>query len=67
MTARPLRGERYLPEDVAWLRRQLVDELPHLDYDRTREWYDTYANALPPPERAFLACNDRYFLLTGDL
>jgi hypothetical protein len=67
MTARPFRGERYLPEEGAWLRRQLIEELPHLDYAQTCEWYDLYANALRPPLQAFLACNDRYFLLTGPL
>lgn len=67
MTARPFRGERYLPEEGAWLRRQLIEELPHLYYAQTCEWYDLYANALRPPLQAFLACNDRYFLLTGPL
>jgi hypothetical protein len=61
------RGERYLPDQSAWLRSELVDELPHLGYAGTHAWYDAHVNRLPPTARAFLACNDRYFLLTGPL
>jgi hypothetical protein len=67
MSGHPFRGERYLPEDGTWLRQQLVEELPRLDYEQTRDWYDAHVPPLSKREQAFLACNDRYFLLTGPL
>src|ERR1043166_7685235 len=62
-----LRGERYLPAHGAWLRTLIADELPSLDCAGTHAWYDAHVRDLSPPEQAFLACNDRYFLLTGPL
>jgi hypothetical protein len=67
MSERQFRGERYLPDAGAWLRQQLTDELPYLDFKGTCSWYDTHADSLDGRASAFLACNDRYFLLTGPL
>ena len=67
MTERRFRGERYLPDAGEWLRRQLADELPHCDYAATCAWYRRHAAGLSDRAAAFLACNDRYFLLTGVL
>jgi hypothetical protein len=67
MSERQFRGERYLPDEGAWLRQQLTDELPYLDFKGTCSWYDTHAGSLDGRACAFLACNDRYFLLTGPL
>jgi hypothetical protein len=64
MSGRRLRGARYLPWEEAWLRQQVAEELPYLDYPRTRAWYDACEPDLRASERAFLACNDRYFLLS---
>src|SRR5262249_61680500 len=64
---RALRGERYLPAGEAWLRRALIEQLPSLDLAATRAWYTAHAALLSDPARAFLCCNDRYFLLTGPL
>src|SRR5262249_8499422 len=62
-----LRGERYLPEHGAGLRAQIAEELPKLDCADTHAWYDAHVRKLSQREKAFLACNDRYFLLTGVL
>jgi hypothetical protein len=56
---------RYLTDAGAWLRQQLADELPYLDFARTRDWYAAHVGSLSDRARAFLACNDRFFLLTG--
>jgi hypothetical protein len=66
MSERHFRGARYYPGD-GWLREQLRDELPYLDYRATCAWYDTHVRELPAREQAFLACNDRYFLLSRPL
>jgi hypothetical protein len=60
-----LRGTRYLSDASAWLKAQLTDELPFLDYGRTWAWYSTHVPRLTARDGAFLACNDRFFLLTG--
>jgi hypothetical protein len=75
---RPLRGLRYLSGGFgagrfgqgpfgesrsAWLTRALTDELPYLDYAGTLDWYIAHTERLTRREAAFLACNDRYWLL----
>jgi hypothetical protein len=67
MTRSDFRGARYYPEEGTWLRQQLREELPYLDYDGTIAWYRAHERFFNDRERAFLACNDRYFLLTGPL
>jgi hypothetical protein len=63
----PLRGTRYLTDADAWLATQLAGALPFLDFRRTRAWYAAHVHSLSDRARAFLACNDRYFLLSGPL
>jgi hypothetical protein len=60
-----LRGTRYLSDASAWLKAQLADELPYLDYGRTCAWYTTHVPRLAARDGAFLACNDRFFLLSA--
>src|SRR5690348_8111155 len=62
-----IRGERYLPAHRELLRAHIAEELPKLDCAGTHDWYDAHLRGLSPQELAFLACNDRYFLLTGVL
>jgi hypothetical protein len=62
-----IRGERYLPAHRELLRAHIAEELPKLDCAGTHDWYDAHLRGLSPQEQAFLACNDRYFLLTGVL
>src|SRR6266446_1317791 len=61
------RGLRYLiAGDAAGeaLNAFVCEELPYLDFWATLEWYKA-CGAMPPRQRAFLACNDRFFLLGG--
>ncbi len=61
------RGERYLPDQADPLRAALREELPYLDFAGTRAWYGAHGEDLSDAQCAFLACNDRYFLLTAVL
>jgi hypothetical protein len=60
-----LRGRRYLTVKNLWLQKFIQEELPYLDYFETCDWYARIAFELDLPGQAFLACNDRYYLLTG--
>src|SRR6185437_515688 len=69
-------GERYLEKLVAEcpdeINKQCAiaigayirDKLPFLDFDETLAWYEHVASLFPDNAKAFLACNDRYYLLT---
>src|SRR5262249_47576356 len=61
------RGARSRSLARASLRKRAIGALPRLDYRATRAWYRTRVSSLSQLQRAFLACNDRYFLLTGPL
>jgi hypothetical protein len=63
--SRELRGHRYLTVKNLWLQKFIQEELPYLDYYETCDWYARIAFELDLPGQAFLACNDRYYLLTG--
>lgn len=60
-----LRGRRYLTVRNLWLQKFIQEELPYLDYYETCDWYAANALDLDLPGQAFLACNDRFYLLTG--
>jgi hypothetical protein len=63
-----LRGLRYLTEGDARddaLKSFVREELHYLDYYSALAWYGAQARKLTLAQRAFLACNDRFFLLGG--
>jgi hypothetical protein len=51
------------PDLATKLHDIVMGSLPYWDYDQTLEWYESDALKLPDLGQAFLACNDRYFLL----
>src|SRR5215203_3914230 len=60
-------GSRYLSPGQEKLASYVRDELPYLDFKQTVNWYRDIVPKLDLSGRAFLGCNDRYFLLTGIL
>lgn len=65
--AKELRASRYLTTANEPLAKAIVEDLPYLDYKETLRWYGHVVPALDREGTALLACNDRYFLLTGPL
>ena len=68
MAPRPLRGARYLRPDtrVPDLAQVIAELLPSYDMDETIEFYNVFESLEPTPfDRAFLALNDLFYLLTG--
>jgi hypothetical protein len=61
------RGHRYRHSSNEWLSEHITKELPFLDYAETCEFYRTMMRRddLQNDDKALLACNDRFFLLTG--
>src|SRR4051794_9914147 len=62
-----LRGTRYLTRKNEPLARFITEELRLLDYQETSAWYEATCRKLDFPGQALLACNDRFYLLTGPL
>lgn len=61
-----LHGTRYLRPEAVELAKVITHGLADMDLDETLAFYNRFIAAGPKPEDyAFLACNDRYFLLTG--
>lgn len=68
MAPRPLRGARYIRPDtrVADLPQAISEYLPTLDLDETLAFYDAVEAMQPTPfDRAVLALNDLFYLLTA--
>ena len=65
----PLYGLRYLREEAKELERFVRDDLPYLDFQETLNFYNNLRkNPVQIREDyCFLACNDRFFLLTSIL
>lgn len=72
----PLYGLRYLEglpndADLRELRRYVSDELPYVDFHEALAFYGAFVSTRKGErgrkERAFLGCNDRFFLLTAIL
>jgi hypothetical protein len=70
MAAHPIpigsRGLRYLTGSKAdaVLRAFVTDDLHKLDFTATLQWYARTARVLTDGHRAYLGCNDRYYLAT---
>jgi hypothetical protein len=78
MARRELGGSRYAMAYNAWFAQMVANDLPSYTYDETIRFYRTVVAGKPVDEngkptgelkvdhygRAFLGCNDRYFLLT---
>jgi len=67
-----LYGERYLIEPGRCLRHDklrkfVVETLPYYDYEQTLTFYTAVAPKMTIEEQAFLGCNDRFFLLKGEI
>ncbi len=55
-----------IPEPPDWIAIGwfIKEKLPFLDLDETLAWYEETASRFPNLAKAFLACNDRFYLLT---
>lgn len=63
---RQLRGERYIKTDLhRALAKIICDELHYYDYQTAMSFYRTAIPQLDVDGSALLACNDRFYLLTG--
>src|SRR5689334_11378664 len=77
--AKSIRGLRYHTAENQWLYDFVVNKLHYLDFQETKDWYAEFTlrtgvdyttvseddRKIRLKARAFLGCNDRYFLLTG--
>lgn len=62
---RKLRGTRYIREGAEPLVEFIATKLQSLDLDETLDFYDDFAKwSTDTRDAAFLACNDRFYLLT---
>ncbi len=63
---RKLRGLRYRHPNNEWLDEFIINDLPFLDHEESCEFYDEMMRRhdLQNDDKALLACNDRFFLLT---
>lgn len=59
-----IRGTRYLNAGNEWLVKAITTDLRFRDYPGTLKWYQENYKQLGDSGRAFLGCNDRFFLLT---
>jgi hypothetical protein len=65
-TGKEPRGHRYRHSGNDWLCEHITKELPFLDHEETCEFYQKMMRRddLQNDDKALLACNDRFFLLT---
>jgi hypothetical protein len=64
VTGKEPRGYRYRHSSNDWLWEYITKELRFLDYEETCASYRKIKNDLQNDDKALLACNDRFFLLT---
>src|SRR4051812_33515134 len=60
-----LHATRYIRQGTETLVRLVREDLPYLDFDDAESFYDQFERwSNDPRDKAFLAANDRYYLLT---